>query len=391
MPGDTYTEVTRRSWGSKLGASIKGIFGGLIIALLGVVLLWWNEGRAVTTARSLKEGARKVVSILADRVDPAYEGKLVHTSGEATTAETLVDPDCGVQARALALRRKVEMYQWKESSRSETKKKLGGGEETVTTYSYERAWSDGLIDSSRFKKPEGHTNPQRFPLESEVWRAGTVTLGAFTLSPALASQIGTFEPLPPPDPYRFRLPAGPGRRVQAHGTYLYIGSDPARPEVGDLRISFGMVPPATVSVVAKQSGGTLTAFQTDAGRALQLLAYGVQPADVMFETAQHGNTMLTWLLRLVGFGLIFAGLNALFRPLVVLGDVVPFVGNLLSKGAAAMSFLVAAVVAFVVIALAWIAHRPVLGIALLAAAAGALVLVLRRKKTKAGPPPLPAA
>ncbi|MGV8041547.1 MAG: hypothetical protein AB2L07_16285 [Thermoanaerobaculaceae bacterium] len=55
-----------------------------------------------------------------------------------------------------------------------------------------------------------------------------------------------------------------------------------------------------------------------------------------------------------------------------------------------MSFLIAAVVAFVVIALAWIAHRPILGIALLAGAALVLVLVLTRKR-KTGPPPLPTA
>ncbi len=390
MAADTYTEVTHRSWGSKLGGSIKGIFGGLVIAALGVALLWWNEGRAVTTARSLKEGASAVVSVLAERVDGGNEGKLIHTSGEATTSETLVDPLCGVQARAIALQRKVEMYQWKESSRSETKKKLGGGEETVTTYTYERAWEDRPIDSSDFRKPEGHTNPGSFPLESETWRATTVTLGAFTLSPGLVSQISTFEPLPPPDPARVGITPARGRRAHLQGSYLYLGFDPSRPEVGDVRVSFAMVRPATVSVVAQQTGGTLTAYQTKAGRALQMLEMGVRPADAMFKAAQQSNTMLTWLLRLVGFVLIFVGLNALFRPFVVLGDVVPFIGNLLGKGTAAVSFLIAAVIAFVVIALAWIAHRPILGIALLAAAAVALVLVLTRKK-KAGPPPLPAA
>lgn len=390
MAADTYTEVSRRSWGSKLGGSIKGILGGLVAAAAGVALLWWNEGRAVATARGLEEGARTVVSVPADRIDPGYEGRLVHTSGEATTAETLVDPVSGVQARAIALRRSVEMYQWKESSRSETRKKLGGGEETVTTYTYEKAWADGAIDSTSFRKPEGHANPGAWPLASETWRAGTVMLGAFTLSPGLVSQIGTFEPLPPPDPSRVSLQAGRGRRVQLQGNYLYLGFDPARPEVGDVRVSFAVVRPATVSVVARQSGGTLTAYRTRAGGALQMLEMGVRPAAAMFQAAEQRNTAITWLLRLVGFVLIFVGLNAFFRPFVVLGDVVPFVGNLLGKGAAAVSFLLAALVAFVVIALAWIAHRPILGIALLAAAVLALVLVLRRKK-RAGPPPLPTA
>lgn len=389
MAADTYTEVTRRSWGSKLGGSIKGIFAGILMILVAMAMLWWNEGRAVLTASSLKEGARAVISVGAERIESVNEGKLIHLSGVATTSETLADPQCGVQAQAIALRRTVEMFQWEENSRSETKKKLGGGEETVTTYTYEKRWSERPIDSARFKKPEGHANPERMPFESETWRAGTVTLGAFTLSPALVSQMGTFEPVPPPDPYRVHIPAAQGRRVQLAASYLYLGRDPARPEVGDVRVSFSQVRPATVSVVARQVGGTLTSYPTKAGRPIQMLSAGQLPADAMFKSAQQSNTMLTWLLRVVGFVLIFAGLGALLRPLVVLGDVIPFVGNLIGKGTAAVSFLGAAVISFVVIALAWIAHRPLLGIGLLAVALVALVLILRRKKAQ--PPPLPAA
>lgn len=388
---DTYTEVTRRSWGSKLSGSLKGIFGGLVIAAVGIALLWWNEGRAVSTARALTRGAKMAVSIPADRIAAQFEGKLVHTSGEATTSETLVDPACGVQARALALRRTVEMYQWQETARSETKKKLGGGEETVTTYTYDKVWTDKLIDSRGFKKPEGHTNPEGFPFASETWRAGTVMLGAFTLSPRLASKISTFEPLPPPDPAFLNVPAARGRRLLVHGNYLYLGFDPSRPQVGDVRVSFASVRPTFVSVVAQQAGGALAPYPIERDQTLHLLEIGVHPVDAMFKAAQQRNSVLTWLLRLVGFVLIFVGLNALFRPLVVLGDVVPFVGNLLGKGAAAVSFLLAAVIAFVVIALAWIAHRPILGVALFAGAALALVLVLTRRKKKVVPPPLPAA
>lgn len=391
MAADTYTEVTRRSWGSKLGGSIKGILGGILMILVAVALLWWNEGRAVTTTRSLKEGARTVISVSADRADSVNEGKLVHLTAEATTSETLADPQCGVQAQAIALRRTVEMYQWEEKSKSETKKKLGGGEETVTTYTYEKKWSEDPIDSARFKKPEGHGNPGRFHIESETWRAGTVTLGAFTLSPGLVSQMGTFEPVPPPDPYRVHIPAAQGRRAQVSSSYLYFGYNPDRPDIGDLRISFSKVRPATVSVVARQAGATLAAYQTKAGRPIQMLSMGVLPAEAMFKSAQQSNTMLTWLLRAIGFVLIFAGLNALLRPLVVLGDVVPFVGNIIGKGTAAVSFLGAAVIAFVVIALAWITHRPLLGIGLLAVALVALVLILRRKRARTQPPPMPAA
>jgi hypothetical protein len=147
MSDDTFTEVTRRGWGSRLGASFKGILFGLVLGGAGTALLWWNEGRAVVTAKSLKEGAAVVVSVDNTIVRGGHEDMLVHTTGRAESRDTLQDPQLGVSVEAIALRRSVEMYQWQETSRSETKKKLGGGEETVTTYSYSKGWFDHRIDS----------------------------------------------------------------------------------------------------------------------------------------------------------------------------------------------------------------------------------------------------
>ena len=48
---DSYTEVTSQNWFSRIGESIKGILFGIVIIPLMIILLWWNEGRAVTTAR----------------------------------------------------------------------------------------------------------------------------------------------------------------------------------------------------------------------------------------------------------------------------------------------------------------------------------------------------
>ena len=97
------TEVTRENWFSRIWESIKGIFVGLFLFLAAFPLLFWNEGRAVKTARSLDEGAAAVVSIAADRVDGSLEGKLIHISGLATTTETLADPTFGVSLAAIKL------------------------------------------------------------------------------------------------------------------------------------------------------------------------------------------------------------------------------------------------------------------------------------------------
>ena len=110
-PGDTFTEVTSRSWISRIGQSIVGVLIGLVMVIASIVVLFWNEGRAIQTARSLAEGAGLVVDVDSARVDPGNEGKLVHISGDLTAPGRLSDAEFGGTAKGLRLVRAVEMYQ----------------------------------------------------------------------------------------------------------------------------------------------------------------------------------------------------------------------------------------------------------------------------------------
>ena len=66
---NSFTETTSVSWFGRLRNSVGGVVIGLLLIIGMVVLLFWNEGRAVTTARSLAEGAGAVVSVGADAVE----------------------------------------------------------------------------------------------------------------------------------------------------------------------------------------------------------------------------------------------------------------------------------------------------------------------------------
>ncbi|MDP5006397.1 MAG: hypothetical protein NWQ35_11120, partial [Verrucomicrobiales bacterium] len=138
----SYVEVTRRGIGGRSKDSIGGAILGLIIVAVVVVLLFWNEGRAVKRAHDLEEGAGSVVTVTSDRVDPAMEGNLVHLTGETKTPKLLEDPEFGIAATAIKLIREVEMYQWVEVEKSEEKTSVGGTTETTTTYTYEKEWRD---------------------------------------------------------------------------------------------------------------------------------------------------------------------------------------------------------------------------------------------------------
>lgn len=390
---DSFSEVTSQSWFGRIGGAFKGILVGLVLIGIAALLLFWNEGRAVKRHQTLQEGGGDVVSVSTSEVDPGNEGKLIHLNGLAETGETLSDAEFGVSRRALKLRRKVEMYQWKESSSSETRKKLGGGTETVTTYSYDSTWDDSLIRSSSFKKPAGHENPASMPIPSRELRAAKVTVGAFTLSASLVGKINRYQPvpLPPGEP-----PPSPAGRLSVDGGGYYLGYAPSSPKIGDLRITFESVDPLEVSLVSRQVGETFEPYLASTGGKIELLELGSLSAEAMFQEAEASNRLMTWVLRFVGCLLMFFGIAAILRPLSVLADVVPFFGNIVGAGTSIVALLIAALFSLVTIAVAWIVYRPLIGAAVLAAAAAVIFLIVKRlKKGKAAAPavrpPVPPA
>jgi hypothetical protein len=389
---DSFREVTSTSWFGRIGRSIGGVFIGLILIVLMVIGLFWNEGRAVQTARSLAEGAGAVVSVSADSVDAANEGKLVHVTGGVTTGAGLSDPDFGIAAQGVRLSRHVEMYQWKEDSKSETTKKLGGGEETVTTYTYSRAWDDSAIDSSDFKHPDGHQNPP-MEIQSSTDQMPDGKLGAFDLDKPVIDLIGGDKALPlKPDQTQAIDDAYRGtKRVSVVDGRIYLGLNPTSPVLGDYRISYELAPLGIISVIGKQAGSRFDPYRTQAGDALLMVDTGDVPADKMFAEAVTANTIITWLLRGVGLLLLAIGFGLLLSPLGVVLDVIPFLGSMARAGTGIIAFFLAILVGTVTIAIAWFWYRPLLalGIIVVGVVIAALVAKLGRARAAAPTPATP--
>ena len=362
MPGmsDQFTETTTQSWLSRLGGALMGVLFGLLLLAIAGWLAFWNEGRAITTARSLAEGAGLVVSVDAARPDPARNGALVHVAAPVRVAEIPRDGLLGTPPPPGTLRlvRTVEMFQWREEERSETRTRLGGGTETETTYSYTRGWQEGRVDSSRFRRPEGHENPQPTHA-SRAFTAPGAMLGGFRLT---AQQLES-------------IPA-----EEALGEPRFIGADPANPRIGDLRVAWRVARPEALSVVAAQMGEGFGPYPTRAGDRLFLLETGQVPAAAMFRAAEQQNAVLTWALRAGMALMVFIGFALLLNPLKVLADVIPPLGAVVGFGTGFVALALALLVAPALVALAWLAVRPLLALGLLAGGAAAAYLALRWRR-----------
>ena len=380
-----YQEVTKTSYGSRLGSSFKGIGSGLLLFVLATVLLWWNEGRAVKTAKMLKTASTECVDVAdVSRVDPALNGKLIHATALAKTDETIADPDYGIQANAIWLKRSTEYYQWVEHSTSETKDKIGGGQETVTTYTYSREWVGSPVNSNSFHDPDYQgVNSTRLTVPDNSVRAEKVTFGGYTLPSSMVNAIPANEPV--------ALPAelGDGKTTYVDNNVLYYGENPAAPAVGDVRVTFTQGTGGDASILAQVVGDTFESYKHKNGKSLQVLQMGVHSMESMFETQKAANRAILWLLRILGIVLVIAALRMVFNILVTILKVLPPLAKVGELGINLVTAVVGFIWSLLVILIAWVVYRPVLAIVLAVVIVALVVFLIR--KSKAAPEPAPAA
>jgi hypothetical protein len=396
---DQFTKVTHKSWFSRLGSSVTAIVAGFLLVIVSIAGLAWNENRAVQTARSLSEGAG-IVLFLDDQGNARDSdgnvvdspGMLVHATGELR-GDVPTDPQFGspaVPGNTSRLTRTVEMFQWKEERQRETRKKLGGGTETVTHYTYSQGWSSQAIDSGRFEQPTGHQNPP-MPVEGRtlaVDRDLVVGSRILTVPASYVRQIGTTEPLPVSEEQVGAIAKALGTAMPVTRTAggAYIGNDPALPVIGDVRISYEVALVDRASVVAADLGNAFGPWTSTNGRDIFLIQDGAVPASSMFEEEQQSNATFTWILRLVGFVAMLVGFRAIFGIVGVVGDFIPIVGSLTRFATGLVALILTLILAPLTIGIAWIAVRPLLGATIIvtgAAIASGLWFFGRRKDAAA--------
>lgn len=367
---DTFTTVSSTSFFGRIRDAFLGFLIGPLLIIGAVILIFWNESHSVRVLKSLKEGAANVVE--ADEFDSDNDGGLVHVTGDTASDQTLRDPLFGVTSPGIRLNRNVQVYAWTEKESSSSSTSATGTKTTKKTYTYEKKWVSSLPKSSQFKQPEGHENPSELKYRSTSFQADKVTLGDYTLDPELVGKLTNSKSVPLEEG-SVKLPDG----ARVSDDKIYVGADPANPAVGDLRITETVVPTGPASAIAGQGPKErLAPFETKAGESIGLIEPGTKTAAEMFANARAANRTFTWVARLGGFLLLLFGFLLFLSPLSTMSSIVPLLGGIFEAGIFLISLLAAVVVWALIVALAWMVARPLIGGTMLALAIGGFVLLI---------------
>jgi hypothetical protein len=358
---------------SKMSSSFSGIIVGIIMIVGGIGMLWWNEQNNVKNIKNVKELREQVVDVSSSKVEDKNEGKLIATNGKLDFNQGQAKDDLtNLSVTSPALCRNVEYYQWVEDSETKNDK---------TTYTYSKEWSSEIIDSDKFEKQDGHINlkesdykyfGERFETEE------TLKVGEYVLSNDFKSMLDSDKNVSIPEE-GITIPEG--YKVY-NNKYITNSEDPSSPQVGDVRISYTQADYTDVSVLGKQSDGTITQYTTKNNTNYMKIVKGTTNGTGMINGIESANKMMKWFFRVLGSFLIIVGVGAILGPLTTLIGYIPFLGNIVNSMIGVVSFLVGLSIALLVIAIAWFAARPIISIILIAVIVGLIIALVYFKKTK---------
>lgn len=320
--------TSSRGFLSNLMGSIASVPIGILLFLASFVVLFKSEG-----CTNFADVARSATEVSATEAS-GQDGTFVSVTGELSAASQIADPDYLKPGDYISLFRNVEQYVWIETSRSETRDKVGGGTETTTTYSYEMGWTNNPQNSANFEQPSGHSNPPQ-RIEDQIWKVDRGAVGAWSFATA---DMGL--------PAAATISLTPDMLLQANGNvaggYLYIDGGPETPQLGDHRISWSALPArGTYTAFGLAQGNELRPYEYESGEMWMSMRAGSRDAAISSYDTEH--SIMMWLLRLGGFLMMWIGMQMVFAPLHAIAGILPF----LKKGSTFIVNLITFPVAFV--------------------------------------------
>lgn len=366
---DQFTETTSKSWADNIGAAFSGLIIGLILFLASFAVLWNNEGSV-----NMSNVAKLSTQVSASAVDASNEGKFISVTG-VLKADKVGDPNYLKPGEYASLSRNVEMFAWVEQSESKTEDKVGGGSETKTTYTYTKRWTSAPQETSSFKVPEGHSNPA-LPVKYSTFYSPSVKVGAYKVDaksiwlPGSKSVAVNGNNIVP----------GAGRSIADNS--IFIRKSPkgtfSAPDLGDLKISFYAVQSGIdVTAFGKQYDGKLAAYVHEGKDRIYRAFAGTR--EEALATMTNEFKMGKWMMRGIGFIMMWFGLSLFFGPINAFLKVLPILSNISKSIFGIITFVVALILSAVTILVAMIAHNIILLVVAIIVVIAAIVAFIRMR------------
>lgn len=402
----TRGDVEYESGLSRLGNAFCAVLLSPFVLLAAAFLVGWNEKNAVCSVEALHQAR------------DSYHN--VGCSTGNATGDNLIYFTCDVDRSALpvislagkwtfkgmtGIAAKSEMYQCVEASQS-VKDSTGGGK--TTQYSYSMAWKEAPVDSHRFHNQPGTyiqgvgQHPCRFhnpPWPDMLPRSGrtdaeSATIGSYTVRKNLVEQIPLTIAVTP-----IEYPSLSFRRNGFDfASRAWVQPDG---EIGQVRTKFSGNDWSTtkMSVMGKNSGGTILPWKAKAswgcgGNTVEALKVGDRDVEDFMDELEQEASAMKWIMRAVGFIVLWVGFCMCFAPLEVFADCVPFLGPCLGDSIACVTGCFSCLPAFacytLVAGVMWVFMRPLVGGCMLLVFAAIVSLLIGLKCVFGGkrPPPM---
>lgn len=179
--------------------------------------------------------------------ESSNDGKLIHIIGKISSEDTLRDPVFDIERKGIKIKRKVEMFQWVKIKR------------------FHKTWLQDV-----FKHDDSEHKNSAPPFLSVEISAQKAFLGDFEISKEILDEINFYIPFTKNsntltgaiDSYRATL--------NLNG-FKYYSASMNNPNLGDLRVSYEIVPYQIISIIASQKGKKIVPFHGEQGKFFKVL------------------------------------------------------------------------------------------------------------------------
>lgn len=260
-----------------------------------------------------------------ESIDPNNEGELVYLTGTLIPEEYIEDEKYGVAYKGLSLKRRVQIYQWKEVIKTiNNRKAMGPGSgrtsgrkarsKTSSSYevvSYQKVWSPIVIDHSNFRTPEGHENRTIHSIvKDKTILAEFYQLGKFKVYGSIFNRIPHDTiPLLSENTQLNLLPKYISEFTDS-GLHVYQNiAEKEIPQIGNIRIVYTTSNKDIVSLFGTQIGNHIYADH-EKSKERSLIAEGAKTLDEMVQSEMNSlEESSSWS---ICFSIFFVYISMLF-------------------------------------------------------------------------------